>query len=203
MHRLRCFFLGGFSILICCGAAWAASEQAMKLRANNGLSTYTPSSNFLAGNFVADEVEPGYVFGPVADFVKTRSCPTTWLMEEGEKKRVENGQKSSGPIEYTLYLEEECPAKVTHYVFVDRSQADSAQWMEWRKQFHKSKTDPQYGAVKTVLEEATRNGFAVSAELRFVVVNGELELKRSEDVLIKELRFQPIYDLKQAKPLVR
>jgi hypothetical protein len=152
---------------------------------------------------VADEVEPGFVFGTVAGFVKARSCPTAWLMEEGERQRVEAKEPSSGPIEYTLYLEEDCPGKVIHYVFVDRSQANSAQWMEWRKQFHKSKTDPQYGAVKTILDEATRNGFAVSAELRFVVADGELVLKRPEDVLIQELKFQPLYDLKQGKPIAR
>jgi len=203
MRRLCCFLLGGFIILVACGVAWAASEQALKLRTDSGLSTFVPADNFLAANFVADEVEPGYVFGKVADFVKTRSCPTTWLMEEGERKRVEAKEPSSGPIEYTLYLEEDCPGKVIHYVFVDRSRADSAQWIEWRKQFHKSKTDPQYGAVRTVLEEAVRNGFAVSAELRFVVIDGELELKRPEDVLINELKLQPLYDLKQGKPIVR
>jgi hypothetical protein len=203
MRRLCCVLMGGFSVLICCGVAWAASEQAMKLRTNNGLSICVPADNFLTGNFVADEVEPGYVFGKVADFVKTRSCPATWLMEEGEIERLEAREKSSGPIEYTLYLEEDCPGKVIHYVFVDRSQADSAQWIEWRKQFHKSKTDPHYGAVKAVLEEASRNGFAVSAELRFIVVDGELELKRSEGILIKELQFQPLYDLKQGRPIVR
>jgi hypothetical protein len=74
---------GGF------GVTGAASEQAMKLRGTNGLSPYAPSEGFLAGNFVADEVEPGFVFGKVRDFVAARSCPAAWLIEEGESKRIE------------------------------------------------------------------------------------------------------------------
>ncbi|MHC1742717.1 MAG: hypothetical protein AB9873_06760 [Syntrophobacteraceae bacterium] len=201
MDRLRCCFVGCLSFLVFSGFAGAASEQATRLRSSNGLSPYTPADSFLNANFVADETEPAYVFGKVEDFVKSRSCPTAWLMEEGEIKRVTAKEQPSGPIEYSLYLEEDCPGRVIHYVFVDRSRANSAQWMEWRKQFHKSKTDPQYGAAKAVLEEATRNGFAVGAELRFVTENGELVLKKPEEALTSELKAQPVYDLKQGRPI--
>jgi hypothetical protein len=153
---------------------------------------------------VADEVEPAYIFGKVKDFVKSRSCTTAWLIEEGERKRVAAWDKQSGPIEYTLYLEEDCPGKVAFYVFVDRSQANVAQWMEWRQKFHgKSKTEPQYGAAKVGLEQAAANGFPVDAELRFLEINGDLSLKKPEDVLVGELKFQPIYDLKQGKAITK
>jgi hypothetical protein len=204
MRRLGSMLLGVSLLLALFGMAGAASEQAMKLRGKNGLSAFTPPEGFLAGNFVADEIEPGYIFGKVKDFVKSRSCPTSWLIEDGEKKRLETRDQQAGPIEYTLYLEEDCPGKVAYYVFVDRSQANLAQWMEWRKKFHgKSKTEPQYAPVKAVLEQAVQNGFPVDGELRFVEVEGALQLKKPEDILTGELKFQPIYDLKQGKAVPR
>jgi hypothetical protein len=204
MRRLGSMLLGASLLLALFGTAGAASEQAMKLRGKNGLSAFTPPEGFLAGNFVADEIEPGYIFGKVKDFVKSRSCPTSWLIEDGEKKRLETRDQQAGPIEYTLYLEEDCPGKVAYYVFVDRSQANLAQWMEWRKKFHgKSKTEPQYAPVKAVLEQAVQNGFPVDGELRFVEVEGALQLKKPEDILTGELKFQPIYDLKQGKAVPR
>ena len=75
--------------------------------------------------------------------------------------------------------------------------------MEWRKQFHKSKAEPQYGAVKAALEQAAQNGFPVDGELRFVEIQGELLVKRAEDLLTSELKFQPVYDLKQGKAVTR
>jgi hypothetical protein len=203
MRPLYSVLLGISLLLALEGVNWAASEEAMKLRGKNGLSEYSPPETFLSGNFVADEVEPGYVFGRVKDFVRTRTCPTSWLIEEGERKRVESRQPESGPVEYTLYLEEDCPGKIVYYVFVDRSQANTTQWMEWRRQFHKSKTDPQYGAARLSLEQATQNGCRVDGELRFVEVEGDLLLKKPEEVLMGELKFSPIYDLKACKPLVK
>ena len=100
-------------------------------------------------------------------------------------------------------MEEDCPGKVAYYVFVDRSQANATQWMEWRRQFHKSKAEPQYGAVKTTLEQAAQNGFPVDGELRFIEIEGDLLVRKPEDILTGELKFQPIYDLKQGKPLAR
>jgi hypothetical protein len=183
--------------------AWAASDHAAKLRGKYSLAEYTPPDAFLAGNFVADEIDPAYIFGKVKDFAKSLACPTTWLVEEAEKKRMEARDPQSASIEYTLYLEEDCPGKVTYYVFVDRSRENAAQWMEWRKQFHKSKAEPQYSAAKTSLEQAAQSGFAVEGELRFLEVEGELQLKRPEEVLTAELKFQPIYDLRQGKALTR
>jgi len=203
MRRFCSVLLGILMIVGLSALTWAASEEATKLRNKNALSEYSPPETFLSGNFVADEVEPAYIFGKVKDFVKSRSCATAWLIEEGERKRVAAWDKQSGPIEYTLYLEEDCPGKVAFYVFVDRSQADVAQWMQWRQQFHKNKAEPQYGAAKAGFEQAAQNGFPVDAELRFLEINGDLSLKKPEDVLVGELKFQPIYDLKQGKAVTK
>jgi hypothetical protein len=196
MCRIRSIIWGIIFLLVFYGSAAAASEQAMKLRSQNGLSEYAPPEAFLAGNFLADETDPAFIFGKVRDFAKSLSCPATWLIEESERKRMEARGQQSGPVEYSIYLEADCPGKVAYYVFVDRS-FNSAQWLEWRRQFHKSKAEPHYGVAKAGLEQAAQNGFVVDAELRFIELNGDLLLKRPEDILAGELRFEPIYDLKK------
>ncbi|MBI5580326.1 MAG: hypothetical protein HY895_14330 [Deltaproteobacteria bacterium] len=200
MRRHGCMLLGAVMVVAVCGAAWAASDQAMKLRGDNGLSEFAPPEAFLAGNFLADETEPAFIFGKVRDFTKSLACPATWLIEAGERRRIEARGQSPGPVEYSLYLEADCPGKVIYYVFVDRS-INSAQWLEWRRQFHKNKADPHYGVAKAGLEQAAQNGFVVDGELRFVALNGDLLLKRPEDILAGELKFQPIYDLKKNQAL--
>jgi hypothetical protein len=183
---------------------WGASDGAMKLRALNGLSEFIPSEAFLNGNFVADEIEPQYVFGKVKDFWKSRSCPTNWLIEESERNRVKDHENVSGPIEYTIYLEEDCPGKVAYYVFVDRTQAKSDQWMEWRRKFHgKNRTEPQYGEVSALLEKAAQSGFPVDAELRFIELADNLISQKPEDFLTGDLKMSPIYDLKRGKPITK
>ena len=183
--------------------AWAASEGALKLRAQDGLSEFTPPEAFLNGNFVADEIEPQYVFGKVKDFWKSRSCPTGWLIEESERNSIKDRENLSGPLEYTIYLEEDCPGKVAYYVFVDRNQAKSDQWMEWRKKFHRSKAEEEYGTVGAVLEKAAQSGFPVDAELRFIEIGGNLISRKPEDFLTGDLKISPIYDLKQGKPITK
>lgn len=202
MHRFRsiicCFSIG----LALYGTAVAASEPAMKLRSQNGLSEFTPSEAFLNGNFLADETDPTYIFGNVRDFAQSLSCPATWLIEDSERKRLDARGQQPGPVEYSIYLEADCAGKITYYIFVDRS-LNSAQWLEWRRQFHKSKAEPHYREAKTSLDQAAQNGFAVDAELRFVALNGDLLLKRPEDILAGELKFQPIYDLKKNQALAK
>jgi hypothetical protein len=200
MRRYGCMLLGVAMVLAICGAAGAASEPALKLRGENGLTEFTPPEAFLAGNFLADETDPAFIFGKVRDFAKSLACPATWLIEEGERKRIEARDQQSGPVEYSIYLEADCPGKLTYYIFVDRS-FNSAQWLEWRRQFHKSKAEPHYKEAKASLDQAAQNGFAVDAELRFVSLNGDLLLKRPEDILVGELKFQPIYDLKKNQTL--
>jgi hypothetical protein len=176
---------------------WAASRDALKLRALYGLGEFTPPEVFLNGNFVADELEPQYVFGKVKDFEKSRSCPASWLIEDNERNRIKARQDQPEALEYTLYLEEDCPGKVAYYVFIDRSLAKSTKWLDWRRNFHKSKTEEQFSAVSAVLEQAARGGFPVDAELRFIEIGGELVSKRPEDFLKSDLKIKPIYDLKK------
>lgn len=202
MHRMGSMLLGAAIVLVICGAAGAASEQAMKLRSPNGLSEFVPPEAFLAGNFLADETDPAYIFGKVRDFVKSLACPTTWLIEEAERKRIEVRGQQSGPVEYSIYLEADCQGKVTYYIFVDRS-FNPDKWLEWRQPFHRTKAESHYKEAKTSLDQAAQNGVTVNAELRFVALNGDLLLKRPEDVLIGELKFQPIYDLKKNQALTK
>ena len=203
MRRLFSILPAIALVLVLIGTSQAASDQAKKQRSANELVPFTPSESFLSGNFVADEIEPTYIFGKVKDFVKSRTCPTAWFVEEGEKKRIEAAKGQTTPQEFTLYLEEDCPGKVAYYVFVDRSQANSAQFMEWRKQFHKNKAEGEYSAAKASFERASQQGFTVDGELRFIEENGELRLKKPEEVLREDLKFQPLYDLQQGQPIGR
>lgn len=200
MMRLWPIFLG-FLLLVSHGSgALAASGKAAALRQANGLIAFTPPEKFLAGNFVADEMNPGFIFGTVKAFAASRKCPTSWLIEEGAKNRPA-APGSPEATEYTLYLEEDCPDGVVYYVFVDQSSLTPQQWIEWRRLFHKSKADPQFGAAKAKLEQACKEGCGVSGELRYLQKDGELLGKSPEEYLRVDLRFAPIYDLNQQKKI--
>jgi hypothetical protein len=202
MMRLFPIFLG-FLLLVGNGnGAWAAIQKATALRQANGLTAFTPPEKFLAGNFVADEMNPGFIFGTVKTFVASRKCPTTWLIEEGAKTRLAGPGGPVTPAEYTVYLEEDCPDQVVYYVFIDQSGLTPQQWIEWREKFHgKSKTEPEYGSTKSKLDQACQEGCGVGAELRFIQKNGELVAKSPEEVLRGDLKFAPIYDLNRQKKI--
>lgn len=167
----------------------AASEKAMSLRQANKLSEFTPPEKFLAGNFVADEMNPAFVFGPVQAFAKSLKCPTSWLQETNPP------EEKLG--EYTIYLEADCPDKVIYYVFLDQSGLTPRQWYEWRvKLHHISKAEPEYGVAFSKLEQACQAGCGFTAELRYIENNGELlTTKTPEAVLRQDLKFAPLYDL--------
>jgi hypothetical protein len=198
-----------FSLVLALSVVWpnfgaaAAGEGAQALRAKSGLTEFSASEAFLSGNFVADEVSPRFIFGKVKDFVATRACPTSWLIEAAEKKRLDSAGTLAAPLEYTLFLEEDCPGKVTHYVFIDRSQINAVQWMDWRRQFHKGKTDGQYTAAKDGLEKALQSGFPVGAELRFIETGGDLLLVKPEAFVLEEKKLAPLYDLSQGVALAK
>lgn len=200
---MRLFFIiMGFLLLSGNGAAaWAASPNAMALRQAQALTAFTPPEKFLAGNFVADEMNPGFIFGTVKDFRASLKCPTTWLIEEGAKNRLSAPGGTEAPAEYTLYLEADCPDQVVYYVFVDQSGLTPQQWIEWREKFHKSKTEPQYGPTKSKLDQACTDGCGVGAELRFIQKDGELLAKSPEEVVRVDLKFAPIYDLNLRKKI--
>jgi hypothetical protein len=202
MRRLFPIFLG-FLLLACNGTtAWAASAKATALRQANGLTVYNPPEKFLAGNFVADEMNPAFIFGPVKDFASSRKCPTTWLIEAGDKNLPVGPGGPDKLAEYTLYLEEDCPDKVVYYAFIDQSGLTPQQWFEWRAKFHgKSKTDPEYSEAKSKLDTACTAGCGVGAELRFIQKDGELVAKSLEEVLRVDLKFAPIYDLNRQKKI--
>lgn len=194
------------SLLVLFGSAGplAASEKAVALRAANGLVAYAPPEAFLTGYFLADEREPAFLFGTVADFAASRKCPVAWFVEEGEKARMARPAGPEGPSEYTLYLEEDCPGRVRYYVFVDQSAMTPGQWLEWRRQFHKGKAEGEYGATRERLEKAVAEGMRIGGELRFIMDDGELVVgKTPEACLGPDLAFEPSYDLKQGTSLVR
>ena len=203
---MRRLFLVFLVLLILAGTGagvWAASKKAMDLRQANGLTEYTPPDKFLSGNFVADELNPKFIYGPVKNFVASRKCPTSWLIEAGDKDHPAWPRAKDAEVEYTIYLEEDCPDKVVYYVFVDQSRLTPEQWIAWRKRFHgTSKTEPAYGSTKSKLDKACQDGCGIDGELRFIQIDGELLPKSPEKVLIDE-KYSAIYDLDQRKKIAQ
>ena len=141
MPRLWPIFLGLLLLVGTGSVAVAASPKAAALRQANGLTAFTPTEKFLAGNFVADEMNPAFIFGTVKAFAASRQCPTTWLIEAGAKARPAGLSSPDQPMEYTLYLEEDCPDKVVYYVFIDQSGLTPQQWIEWRREIPRAEQD--------------------------------------------------------------
>jgi hypothetical protein len=203
MTRLLPLFLGFLLLAGQAAPVWAVSPKATALRQANGLVPFTPAAKFLAGNFVAEEMNPSVIFGPVQKFAASRKCPTTWLIEKDQKARLAGAGSKGMPIEYTLYLEEDCPDKVVYYVFVDQSGMTPEQWIAYRFKFHgKTKTEPEYGPTKSKLDTACQAGCGVGAELRFIQQNGELINQTPEAVLLGE-HYPAIYDLNRGKKIAK
>lgn len=200
MKRLFPIFMGFLLVVGAVSEGLAASAKAMAMRQANGLTEFTPPQKFLAGNFVADEMNPTVIFGPVQAFATSRKCPTAWLIEAGAKNPP-GGQDT--PAEYTVYLEEDCPDQVVYYVFIDQSALTPQQWIEWRQKFHKSKTGEEFDAAKSKLEQACTAGCGVGAELRFIQKNGDLVTKSPEAVLLGDLHYVPIYDLNRQQKITK
>jgi hypothetical protein len=199
--RLMPIFLGFLLLLVHSSAALAVTQQATALRQANGLTVFSPPEKFLASNFVADEMNPAFIFGPVKSFVSSRKCPTTWLIEKGAQKALAQPGSPDQPAEYTLYLEEDCPNQVVYYVFIDQSGLTPKQWIKWREKFHGSKTESEYLPTKSKLDTACQAGCGVGAELRFIQQNGDLINQSPEKYLLKDLKFAPIYDLNKGQKI--
>ena len=199
----RDFVLAVVCILLSLGTASSASAQSAKaqsLRQEAGLVPYSPPQAFLNGFFIADEMRPAFLFGPVGEFAAARTCPTTWLIEEGEKERLSHRTPDNPIFEYTLTLEEDCPKGVSWYVFVDQSAMPAKQWIEWRRQFHKSKADAEYADTAGRLEQAVAAGYPVSGELRFFSTDGQLDPRSPQELLPAVLSSPPRYDCEKGAP---
>jgi len=204
MSQVAVLLVSALLLLGPAAPASAVTEKAAALRAAGDLVPYTPPDAFLAGSFLADEREPGFLFGPVSDFAASRKCPVTWLIEQGEKDRIAKPATPDSPLEYTLYLEEDCPDHVRYDVFVDQSAMTPKQWISWRQQFHKNKAEGEYGQTRDRLEKAVADGMRIGGELRFIMLDGELTLgKTPEACLGPDFAFEPIYDLKQGTKLTQ
>jgi hypothetical protein len=195
---LGLMLLGNFSTVL------AVRQRATALRQTDGLTVYTPPEKFLASNFVADEVNPAFIFGSVKSFVASRKCPTTWLVEEAAKNNLDKLSSLGQHAEHTIYLEEDFPDKVVYYVFIDQSDLTPQQWVESGCQggcHHQSKTEPEYDPTKSRLAKACQEGCGIGSELRFIQKDGELLNQSLEKFLCQDLKFAPIYDLNQHKKI--
>jgi hypothetical protein len=202
---MKCLLPAFLGILLLAGQGapvGAASPKAAALRQAHGLTVFTPPAKFLAGNFVAEEMTPSVIFGAVQKFAASRKCPTAWLIEKDQKDRLAGPGAPGAPVEYTLYLEEDCPDKVVYYVFIDQSGLTPQQWIEWREKFHRTKTEPAYGSTKSKLDKACADGCGVGAELRFIQQNGELLNRSPEAVLLGE-HYPAIYDLNRGRKIAK
>jgi hypothetical protein len=203
MKSLVPIFLGFLLVVGAVSEGLAASARATAMRQANGLTAFAPPEKFLAGNFVADEMNPTVIFGPVQAFAASRQCPTAWLIEAGDKNRLAGQGGTDKLAEYTVYLEEDCPDKVVYYVFIDQSGLTPQQWIEWREKFYKSKAGEQFASAKSKLEQACTAGCGVAAELRFIQENGELVAKSPEEILKGDLKVSPIYDLNRQQKITK
>ncbi|GFK94373.1 hypothetical protein NNJEOMEG_02217 [Fundidesulfovibrio magnetotacticus] len=180
--------------------ALAQSPQAKAQRDAQDLTPFTPPEAFLTGAFLADEMQPAYLFASVREFAQSLKCPTAWLIEKSEKERIARPAAPEAPAEYSLWLEADCPDGVAYFVFTDQSAMTPAQWIAWRKRFHGSKAEGSYGQTKGQLEKAQADGMRVGGELRFIVKGGELLVgKTPEAVLVGELAVKPGYDLQKGQ----
>ncbi|MBU1040899.1 MAG: hypothetical protein KKF77_07365 [Proteobacteria bacterium] len=177
------------------------SQKAQELRQEGDLVAYQPSHAVLNALFTADEDAPRGVYGPISAYVRTRACPTAWLIEKGELERVRElaARKNAPPYEFSLTLEEDCPGQVTHAVFVTAPGSTPEAWLKWRSQFHGSKAARHYAAALEGLKKAEAAGLALTGELRFLSVNGQLVPRNLEDVLREEGRLTPVFDLDKGK----
>ncbi len=177
----------------------APSPQAKELREAGDLVPHVPPQKVLEALFTADEDAPRGVYGPIAAYVKTRSCPTSWLIEKGELVRVErlSALKDAPPFEFSLTLEEDCTSQVTHAVFVTSPGSTPEAWLKWRSQFHGRKAEDHYGKTEAGMKKAAAVGLTPTAQLRFLSVNGELVTTNLEDALRAEGRLKPVFDLEK------
>jgi hypothetical protein len=144
---------------------------------------------------MAREKNPGYVFGPVQDFVRALGGKTTWLIEDMEFERLKAASAEGKKIEYSLFLEAVSSDRTEYWVFVVLPYENAQAWYDAKRAYHGRKADGYYGKTRSELERALSQGISIHAELRFWIDNGETSLQTPEDVIINRYKFQPVFDL--------
>ena len=172
-----------------------SGESSLAFRKKNGLQAYVPPEWFLRGYFIACEKNPGYVFGPVQDFVGALGGTTTWLIEDMELERLEAASADGKKIEYSMFLEAVSPDRTEYWVFVVLPYESAQAWYDARRAYHGGKAEEYYGKTRSELERALSQGLNINAELRFWIENGETSLQAPEGVIMSRLKFQPVFDL--------
>jgi hypothetical protein len=182
-------------------ASAAAGESAREFRQQNGLVAYAPPDWFIGGYFIAREKNPGFVFGPVKDFVRTLGGETTWLIEDLELKRLERTAADGTTPEYSLYLEAVSPDRTEYWVFVLLPYENAREWFDARRAYHGRKAEGYYGKTQDMLARALGQGLKIKAELRFLIEKGDIRLEPPEDLIMNRYKFQPVFDLGSGRRL--
>ena len=170
-------------------------ESAQSFRQQNGLLAYAPPDWFLEGYFIARETNPGYVFGPVQDFVRVVGGKATWLIEDLELERLERASADGTTPEYSLFLEAVSPERTEYWVFVLLPHESAKEWFAARRAYHGRKAEGYYGKTQSMLERALSQGLKIKAEIRFFIEKGEISLASPEDIIMNRYKFQPVFDL--------
>lgn len=182
------------AILVVMAPAFSA-ESFQAFRQQNGLQAYAPPEWFLKGHFIAREKNPGYIFGPVQDFLAGLSGTTTWLIEDMELERVKAAAADEKKIEYSMFLEVVSSERTEYWVFVVLPYESAQAWYDARRAYHGRKAEGYYGKTRGELEHALNQRLSVSAELRFWIDKGETSLQAPEDVIMNRYKVQPVFDL--------
>jgi len=172
-----------------------SAESYRAFRQKNGLQVYVPPEWFLRGHFIACEKNPGYVFGPVQDFVGALGGTTTWLIEDMDLERLKAASTDGKKIEYSLFLEAVSPDHTEYWVFVVLPYESAQAWYDAKRSYHGRKAEEYYGKTRKEFERALSQGLNINAELRFWIENGETSMQAPEDVIMSRYKFQPVFDL--------
>ncbi|MDH3568010.1 MAG: hypothetical protein OEM61_11750 [Desulfobacteraceae bacterium] len=172
-----------------------SAESGRAFRQKNGLQAHVPAEWFLKGYFIAREKNPGYVFGPVQNFVGALDGTTTWLIEDMELERLKAAAAEGKKIEYSLFLEAVSPDRTEYWVFVVLPYESAQAWYDAKRAYHGRKAEEYYGKTQGELERALGQGLNINAELRFWIEKGETSLQTPENVIMSRYKFQPVFDL--------
>ena len=194
--KLWCLFASVFIVAnLMIAAPLVSAESSQAFRQQNGLQEYVPPEWFLKGYFIAREKSPGYVFGPVQDFVRALGGTTTWLIEDMELERLEAASADGKKIEYSMFLEAVSSDRTEYWVFVVLPYESAQAWYDARRAYHGGKAEGYYGKTRGELERALGQGLNIKAELRFWIENAETSLQVPESVIMDKYKFQPVFDL--------